>query len=79
MSQDDFTKPPQPSGPRQRLADASPARRRAKISCAARPVPEIQKITMERPDALCTSRRFDGTPTVTISLPRLSFLEKVSR
>jgi hypothetical protein len=79
MSPNDFTKPPIASSPRQRLADASPAGRRAKISCATRPVPEIQKITTERPDARFASRCYDGTPTVAISLPRLSFLEKVSR
>ncbi|TDX64028.1 hypothetical protein EDE12_106174 [Methylosinus sp. sav-2] len=76
MSPDDFTKPPRPHGPRERLAAASPARRRDTISCAARPVPEIRAISKERPDALCTSRRYDGTPTVTVSLPRLAFLEK---
>ncbi|CAN2533077.1 hypothetical+protein [Methylocapsa aurea] len=79
MSQDDFTMPPRPNGPRERLADASPAGRLRKISRATRPVLEIQKITTERPDARVTSRCYDGTPTVAISLPRLSFLEKVSR
>lgn len=69
--QADFTKPPVLRTARQRLSQAIARGRSRDVSHERRPVPPIEAISVRRADLVGMALR-----PITISLPRVKFLER---
>lgn len=74
-ARDDFTRPPRRQTPRERLAPTLRRGREREISHERRAVPPIDSLPVQRID--CDYMGSGVAPTrVTISLPRVRFLER---